>query len=285
MYLDRAPLAFYYEQLIFFLGSVSSLWVCIAGVLKWSLQLLREVKELYQHLMMKGEEYRKCQMKWVELTVDALLCLSIETLRHMNSSADHMTTRLHHMITSPDNMTTKNECRELICSNLSEFTAILDLSQSIYILKELVCLHQKILTYSSEQYHSLSIHSSLSKVFQSSIFTGVVRSWLNRDAKFISPTEITTQVHVRNRDTTMISHTNLLLSSMIENNGRDSTLESSLISTVMRKGVLLFLRYLASILAADKKATDPTWPSGNVTHVHVAVTCECMCVYNVCAIQ
>ena len=70
---------------------------------------------------------------------------------------------------------------------------------------------------------------------------------------------------------------------MIENNGRDSTLESSLISTVMRKGVLLFLRYLASILAADKKATDPTWPSGNV--IHVAVTCECMCVYNVCAIQ
>ena len=215
--------------------------------------------------MEKGEEERKCRRKWMELTVDTLLCLSIEILRHLKSksSADNMTTGACHVITNADHVTIKQECQELIYRNLLEIMLLIDFSQSIYILKELVRLHQKILTYLFHQYDPLPIHSLLLKLFQSNVFSRVIRSWLGKDTRFMSPTELNTRVHVRTLDTT--SHATLLHSSTIETNENDLTLESGLISTVMRKGVLLLLRYLGSVLAADKKATSPTWTAGNFT--------------------
>ena len=197
----------------------------------------------------------------------ALLCLSIEILRHLNSSADNMTTGICHAVTNADHrITTEYECRELIYHNLLEFTSFLDFSQSIYILKELVRLHQKILTHLFHRCDpSLPIHSSMLKLFQCDVFTRVVQSWLRKNTRFISPTEtLNTTVHVQTLDTT--SHATRLHSSMIETNEKDLTLESSLISIVIRKGVLLLLRYLGSILTADKKPTNPTWTAGNFTY-------------------
>ena len=204
--------------------------------------------------------------------MDAFLCLCIETLRHLSSSADHMTTGVHHMITSPDHMTTMYECRELILhvyGNLSEITSFLDFSRSIYILKEVICLLQKILTSSFHQYNFSAVNSSLLALFQSDVFIKVLRSWLKKDARIYQPSRTKTRLHVHTLDKT--SHASLPHSSMTETIERDFTLEFSLIITVMRKGVLMILRYLASILAADVKATSPT-PTTGIT----AGTCECV---------
>lgn len=187
-------------------------------------------------------------MKWMELSVDILLCLSIEALHvcHTNTSVDHTNT-------SVDHMTTNYECRKLIHRNLLELTSFLDFSQSIYVLKEVIRLIQKILTGSfPQEYDSVPIRSSVLKLFRSDIFTRTARqSWLGR---FISPTKTNTEVQAL--DTTIQSA--MLHSSMTEINEKDLTLESSLISTITRNGVLLLLRYSASVL---KKST---WTAGTV---------------------
>lgn len=222
------------------LGSVTSLWECVIGWLKHSLQLFEQVKELYKQLA-KQDEDRKCRIKWVELSVDTLLCLTIEILRHANTSADHVTT-------SADHVTSKYECQELIHHNLLELTSVLDFSQSTYALKEVIRLHQKILTHSfSQEYDSLPIHNSLLKLFQSHIFIKTAQSWV----RSISPMELNTKAQVL--DT--ISHFSLLHSSIAESNEQGLTLESSLIHTIMRKGVLLLLRYSAMTVATHKIST------------------------------
>ena len=225
--------------------------MCVIGVLKHSLQLLVEVKELYKQFKGTEKSDRKCRIKWVELSVDALLYLSIETLRHLNLSVDHVSTSECHVITSPNHMTIKHECQELLYRSLFKFTSFLDCLQSIYILKELVRLHQKLLTYSfPEGYGSLSIHSSLLKLFQSDIFVKSAQSWLGSVSSSISHTKVQCHVDagVQALDSTV----------MIEANEQGFTLKSNLITIVIRKEVLLLLHYLVLMLTPDQKTTSPT---------------------------
>ena len=195
--------------------------------------------------------------------MDTLLFLCIEMLRHLYSNADHTTIGVCHVITSPDHMT---KCRDLIYHNLSEFISFLDCSQSIYILKELVRLHQKLLTCSfPEGYGTLPIHSSLLKLFQSDIFVKSAQSWLGSLSSSVSPTKV--QCHadagVQTIDSTAAGH-----SSVTEANEQGLTLKSNLISIVIRKEVLLILRYLVSVLTPDQVATSPTQEltAGKVTY-------------------
>ena len=156
---------------------------------------------------------------------------------------DHKTIGVCHVITSPDHMT---KCRDLIYHNLLEFTSFLDCSQSIYILKELVRLHQKLLTCSfPERCESLPIHSSLLKLFQSDIFIKSAQSWFGSLSSSVSPTKV--QCHgAQTIDSTAAA------------NEQGMTLKSSLISIVVRKEVLLILHYLVSVLTPDQVATSPT---------------------------
>jgi hypothetical protein len=238
------------------IGPAVSLWRCVVGVLKHSLQLLVEVKEFYKQLKGAEEEDRKFRLKWVELSVDTLLYLSIETLRHSCSSVDHMTTDVCHVSTSPDHMTIKYECRELIYHNLFEFTSFLDCSQSIYILKDLVRLHQKLLLCSfAEGYEPFPIHSSLLKLFQSDIFVKSARSWLGRVHSPVNPMKVQCHdvVDAGVQAVDVIGH-----SSVGEANEQNLTLKSNLTSIVIRKEVLLLLRYLVSILTSHQKASSLT---------------------------
>ena len=237
--------------------------MCVNGVLKHSLQLVVEAKELYKQLKRTEKSNNKCQIKWVELSMDALLFLCIETLRHLYSNADHMTIGVCHVITSPDHMT---KCRDLIYHNLLEFTSFLDCSQSIYILKELVRLHHKFLTCSfPERCKSLTIHSSLLKLFQSDIFVKSAQSWLGSLSSSLNPTKVQCRVDagVQTLDSTAADH-----SSVTEANEQDLTLKSSLISIVIRKEVLLILCYLVLVLTPDQVATSPTQDltAGKVTY-------------------
>jgi hypothetical protein len=212
------------------------------------------VKELYKQLKGAEKGDRKCRIKWVELSVDTLLYLSIETLRHSHSSVDYMTTGVCHVITSPDHMTIKYECRKLIYHNLFEFTSFLDCSQSIYILKDLVRLHQKLFTCSfPEGCEPLPIHSSLLKLFQSDVFVKSAQSWLGSVSSSINPTKVQCHVDASVQAVDVIGH-----SSVIEANEQGLTLNSNLISIVIRKEVLLLLCYLVSVLTSDQKATSPT---------------------------
>ena len=225
--------------------------MCVIEALKHSLQLLVEVKELCKQLKGTEKEDTKYRIKWVELSVDGLLFLCIETLRHLYSNADHMTIGVCHVITSPDHMT---KCRDLIYHNLFEFTSFLDCSQSIYILKELVRLHQKLLTCSFPKgYGSLSIHSSLLKLFQSDVFVKSAQLWLDGISSSMNPTKVQCHVDAGVQALDSTGH-----SSMIEANEQGFTLKSNLITIVIRKEVLLLLHYLVSILTPDQKTTSPT---------------------------
>ena len=237
--------------------------MCVNGVLKHSLQLVVEAKELYKQLKGTEKNDRKCRIKWVELSVDALLFLCIETLHHLYSNADHMTISVCHVITSPDHMT---KCRDLIYHNLLEFTSFLDCSQSIYILKELVRLHQKLLTCSfPERCESLLIHSSLLKLFQNDIFVKSAQSWLGSLSSSVNPTKVQCHVDagVQTLDSAVAGH-----SSVTEVNEQGLTLKSNLISIVIRKEVLLILHYLVSVLTPDQVVTSPTQEltAGKVTY-------------------
>ena len=244
--------------------SATSLWECVFGLLKQSMQLL---KELYKQLTEKGEEEKKCRMNWVELSTDALFCLSIETLHHKTTSTDHMITSTDHMITSAC-------CQEFICRHLLEFTSFLDFSQSIYVLKELLRLHQKNFTILlPQEYDTWLIHNSLVKLFQSNIFTRTAQSWLNTiTSSTANPTELSKGEQIF--DT---SYSTLLHARTTDTNKQGFTLESSLISTVMRKVVLLLLKYSALVLAGDNKASHPTRTIGIKL---VCIELPCSTVYN-----
>ena len=186
--------------------------------------------------------------------MDALLYLSIKTLRHLNLSVDHVSTSECHVITSPNHMTIKHECQELLYRSLFKFTSFLDCLQSIYILKELVRLHQKLLTCSFPKgYGSLSIHSSLLKLFQSDVFVKSAQLWLDGISSSMNPTKVQCHVDAGVQALDSTGH-----SSMIEANEQGFTLKSNLITIVIRKEVLLLLHYLVSILTPDQKTTSPT---------------------------
>ena len=117
--------------------------------------------------------------------------------------------------------------------NLLELISFLDCSQSIYILKELVRLHQKLLTCSfPETCESLPIHSSLLKLFQSDIFVKSAQSWLGSLSCSVNHMKV--QCHpdagVRTTDSTAAGN-----SSVTKANEQGLTLKSSLISIVIRK--------------------------------------------------
>ena len=245
------------NSLLIFLGSSTcvSLWEFVISLLKRSLQLIEAVKRLYKQLMEKEDEDGECRRKWVELSVHALLCLFIETLRHSNTGADNMTLSVHHM-------TMKRECTELIFRNLSSLTSCLDFLHSTYVLKECVHLHQKTLstcTFLHREYNLVPLHNSLVKLYQSSVFIRTAQAWM----RTVSKSGCLQANH--------LDATSRLISDHV------LTLEDSLVSTVMRSGALLLLKYSAAVVNRPYEMPGEVGSSMyNVHHTIIATYTSCI---------
>lgn len=218
-----------------------AVWEVVASVLKQSLKVFDKlVKELCLQEPAEKDERRRSLaeqgMKWVELTLDAFFSLSIETLRH------HRTNNTSDCFVS---------C-ELIYDSLFQFTSFLEGTKSLYLLKQIVALHLKILNNSSlfEHFDLLSIHHSLTKLFQSNLFTKAAESWLGTTGGPSSQAKIA--------ETTNSTSPH----SCTETNEWGLTLESCIIGTIMRKGVLLLLNYSALVLADGDKNSEQTRSTG-----------------------
>ena len=223
-----------------------ALWQIVTALMKLILEQVRELcKRWHNTFSLEKEDGDrspvKCHIKWVELTVDAFLSLLIEILRHH---------RVGHM-------TIITESQEIIYHSLLELTctSLLNLSKSIYIQKQLIRLHLKIITASFlKEQDPQQVHSSLLKLIQSDALTTTARSWFNTTTKpMLKPTNHTELSRSQIPNETSCGGTVLQ-----SDNEQGLTLDSSLVGTVMRKGVLLILKYSASVLKAVEMAKHST---------------------------
>ena len=211
-------------------SGISALWKVVVDVIKQSLQVLSECKCLQEteeeEKKERDEGLAKRQIKWMELTVDAFLSLLIETLRHCHTS----------------HMTESTKPQKLICHNLSQITSLLDTSRSVYVLKQLVHLHLKLITNSSFS-EDIDIRCSMLNLLQSDVFITTAQEWLSTVADYDK---------ARASESSKVSNTlpGITLQSA---NEQGLTLESSLVCTVIRKAVLLLLNYSVIVLTPNSK--------------------------------
>lgn len=222
---------------------LASLLDVVECVLKHTFQMFDQLKESICGSILASDKEalvdstsKEC-IKWIELAMDAFLSLLIETVRFCH--------RTSHIISS-------SERQEVLCHNLPALTSFLYTFNSMYILKQLVHLHHKLLV-SSLCKDLASFHGSLMSLFQSSVCTKAVQSWLRGQTATPSASYAQHDEVTQTTDHTAVSS---LQSTAVDSMELDASLESNLIGSIVRKGALLLLKYSALVLAADGEVSQ-----------------------------
>ena len=225
---------------------LASLLEVVKCVLKHTFQMFDQLKESICGTVLTSDKEalvdstsKEC-MKWIELTMDAFLSLLIETVRLCHHAS--------HMMSS-------SECQEVLCHNLPVLTSFLCTFNSMYVLKHLVHLHLKLLICSLCK-DLASFHGSLMSLFQSSVCTKSVQSWLRGQTATLSASYMQQDEVTKTTDHAAASSLQSTAVDSMELAQLDASLESNLIGSVVRKGALLLLKYSALVLTANSEVSQ-----------------------------